>query len=195
MVRINLLPHRQIKREERKREFNMMLGGTAIIGAALVFLGHTYVSSQIETQTERNTRIEKAITDLDSQISEIKELKNKIRDVLDRKQVVENLQTNRAQAVVLLDELSRKLPEGIYLRGIREQGNLITIDGVADTNARVATMVRNYSSSEFLQSPNLMEIKSDTVNGIKRNVFTLSVQQKIPATTDEHAANQQNKGQ
>jgi type IV pilus assembly protein PilN len=190
MVRINLLPHRQIKREERKREFNMMLAGTAILGIALVFLGHSYISSQVESQTERNTRMEKAIADLDGQISEIKDLKNKISDVLDRKQVVENLQTNRAQAVVLLDELSRKLPEGIYLRGIHEQGNLITIDGVADTNARVATMVRNYSSSEFLQSPNLVEIKADTVNGIKRNAFTLSVQQKIPATaSDEHAAN------
>ncbi len=190
MVRINLLPHRQIKREERKREFNMMLAGIAVLGFALVFLGHTFISGQIETQTERNTRMEKAIADLDGQIAEIKDLKSKINDLLDRKQVVENLQTNRAQAVVLLDELSRKLPEGIFLRGLKEQGNLITIEGVADTNARVATMVRNYSGSEFLQNPTLVEIKADTVNNIKRNIFTLSVQQKIPATpSDEHAAN------
>lgn len=190
MVRINLLPHRQIKREERKREFNMMLAGIAVLGFALVFLGHTFISGQIETQTERNTRMEKAIADLDGQIAEIKDLKSKINDLLDRKQVVENLQTNRAQAVVLLDELSRKLPEGIFLRGLKEQGNLITIEGVADTNARVATMVRNYSGSEFLQNPTLVEIKADTVNNIKRNIFTLSVQQKIPATpSDEHGAN------
>jgi len=178
MVRINLLPHRQIKRAERQREFSLMLLGVFIAAAAIVFLGQTFISSSVESQTSRNQRLEDAIAKLDKEIEAIRELKNKIGEVLERKQVVENLQTNRAQAVVLLDELARKLPEGVYIKSIKQSGNLITLEGVADTNARVATLVRNFSASEAMESPGLLEIKSELVNSVKRNNFTLNVTQK-----------------
>lgn len=185
MIRINLLPHRQIKRAERQRQFTLMAFATLVLGAAVVFMGQTYISSQIDAQASRNTRLEKAIADLDKQIAEIKELKNQIRSVLDRKQVVENLQTNRSQAVVVLDELSRQLPEGLYLKSIKQQGKLITIEGVADTNARIATLVRNLSSSNWLESPGLIEIKSSVVNSIKQNNFTMNVSLKAQKTEDD----------
>lgn len=185
MIRINLLPHRQIKRAERQRQFTLMAFATFVLGAAIVFMGQTYISSQIDTQASRNTRLEVAIAGLDKQIAEIKELKNQIRSVLDRKQVVENLQTNRGQAVVVLDELSRQLPEGLYLKSIKQQGKLITIEGVADTNARIATLVRNLSSSNWLESPGLIEIKSSVVNSIKQNNFTMNVSLKAQKTEDD----------
>ncbi|KAF0842996.1 type IV pilus assembly protein PilN [Methylovorus glucosotrophus] len=187
MIRINLLPHRQIKRAERQREFNLMLVGTLILGVVIVFMVQTFIGANIDSQVNRNTRLEQANTQLDQQIAEIKELKNEIGAVLERKQVVENLQTNRSQTVMVLDELSRELPEGMFLKSIKQQGSVITIEGIADTNARVAALVRNLSSSPAMESPSLVEIKSATVNGMKQNDFIMNVNIKIrqPDSADE----------
>jgi len=180
MMRINLLPHRQIKRAERQREFGLMGLMAAGAACAVVFMGWQLLSSQKDSQVERNGRLEKAITSLDKEIADIKDLKDQINNVLERKRVVENLQTNRSQSVVILDELTRQLPEGLYLKSIKQVGNLITLEGVADTNARVATLVRNLSVSNWMESPNLIEIQSATVNNIKINNFTLTVSLKVP---------------
>ena len=188
MVRINLLPHRQIKRAERQRQFNLMFVATAVAGAVLVFMGQTYVNTQIDSQSARNNRLETANTQLDKEIAEIKELKNQINSVLERKQVVENLQTDRSQAVVVLDEIARQLPEGMILTSIKQQGKVITLQGLADTNARVATLVRNLSTSAWLERPRLIEIKAvaDKASKTKQNNFTLNVSLKAP--TPEPAA-------
>ncbi len=179
MLRINLLPHRQIKRAERQREFGLMAVMAAGAACAVIFLGWQFLGAQRDVQVERNTRLETAITVLDKEIADIKDLKDQINNVLERKQIVENLQTNRSQSVVILDELTRQLPEGLYLKSIKQTGNLITLEGVADTNARVATLVRNLSVSNWMESPNLVEIKSLTVNNIKQNEFTLNVSLKV----------------
>lgn len=179
MMRINLLPHRQIKRAERQREFGLMALAAAGAACAVIFLGWQFLGAQKTSQLERNSRLEKAISSLDQEIADIKNLKDQISNVLERKQIVENLQTNRSQAVVILDELSRQLPEGLYLKSIKQQGNLITLEGVADTNARVATLVRNLSVSNWMELPNLVEIKSITVNNIKQNDFVLNVSLKV----------------
>lgn len=179
MMRINLLPHRQLKRAERQRQFGLMALMAAVAAGAVVFMGWTYLSAKKDSQIERNGRLEVAISQLDKEITDIKDLKDQISNVLERKQIVENLQTNRSQSVVILDELSRQLPEGLYLKSIRQQGNLITLEGVADTNARVATLVRNLSVSNWMESPNLVEIKAIILNGIKQNEFTLNVSLKV----------------
>ncbi len=179
MMRINLLPHRQLKRAERQRQFGLMALMAAVAAGAVVFTGWTYLGAKKDSQIERNGRLELAISNLDKEIADIKDLKDQISNVLERKQIVENLQTNRSQSVVILDELSRQLPEGLYLKSIKQQGNLITLEGVADTNARVATLVRNLSVSNWMESPNLIEIKAMTINGIKQNDFTLNVSLKV----------------
>lgn len=184
MMRINLLPHRQIKRAAKQREFGLMGLIAAGAACAVVFLGWQFLNAQNNTQLERNSRLEKANTDLDKQIVDIKDLKDQINNVLERKHVVENLQTNRSQAVVILDELTRQLPEGVYLKSIKQTGNLITIDGVADTNARVATLVRNLSVSNWMESPNLVVINAATVNNIKQNEFTVTVSLKTQKTEE-----------
>jgi type IV pilus assembly protein PilN len=178
MIRINLLPHRQIKRAERQRQFGLMAVLAAVAASAIVFAGWTYLGAKKQFQLDRNTRLETAIAQLDKEIADIKGLKEQINNVLERKRVVENLQSNRSQAVVVLDELSRQLPEGLYLRSIKQTGNVITLEGIADTNARVATLVRNLSVSNWMESPSLVEIKSTTVNNIKQNDFTLTVNLK-----------------
>ena len=179
MIRVNLLPHRQIKRAAKQREFGLMGLMAAGAACAVVFLGWQLLSSQNNTQLERNSRLEKANADLDKQIADIKDLKDQINNVLERKHVVENLQTNRSQAVVILDELTRQLPEGVYLKSIKQSGNIITLEGVADTNARVATLVRNLSVSNWMESPNLVVINAATVNNIKQNDFTVTVSLKV----------------
>ena len=183
-MRINLLPHRQIKRAAKQREFGLMALMAAGAACAVVFLGWQFLSAKNNTQLERNSRLEKANADLDKQIADIKDLKDQINNVLERKHVVENLQTNRSQAVVILDELTRQLPEGIYLKSIKQTGNLITIDGVADTNARVATLVRNLSVSNWMESPNLVVINAATVNNIKQNEFVVTVTLKTQKTEE-----------
>jgi type IV pilus assembly protein PilN len=186
MIRVNLLPHRQIRREARQREFGLMSLFSAIAAAVIIFLGYTYINAKIDAQAERNARLDAAIVKLDKEIADIKDLKDQISTMLERKQVVENLQTNRSQAVVVLDELSRQLPEGMYLKSIKQQGNVISVEGIADTNARVATLVRNLSTSNWMELPSLVEIKSVIVNTLKQNAFALNVNIKVPKVeTDE----------
>lgn len=192
MIRINLLPHRQLKRAERQRQFGLMGLMAAVAAGAVVFTGWTYLGAQKSSQLERNGRLEQAITKLDKEIADIKDLKDQIGSVLERKQVVENLQTNRSQAVVILDELTRQLPEGLYLKSIKQVGNLITLEGVADTNARVATLVRNLSVSNWMESPNLVQIVSTTVNNVKQNDFILNVNLKVQKA--EEAPNKKKMG-
>lgn len=194
MARINLLPHRQIKRAERQRQFNLMLIATVIAGGAIVFMGQTFISNKIDAQAERNHRLDVANVKLDKEIAQIQELKGQIRDVLERKQVVENLQSNRNQAVIVLNEISQQLPEGMYLKSINQQNNLINLQGIADTNARVATLVRNLSTSQWMTSPNLIEIKSTKINNLRYNDFTMGVNLKAKQPTEADSGPKKNKG-
>ena len=190
MIRINLLPHRLIKRAERQRQFTLMILASAVVAAVIVITVYGFIGAETDSQKSRNARLNDAIVKLDKQIEEIKQLKETIKEVLDRKQVVENLQSNRSQAVVILDELTRQLPEGMYLKSIKQQGPTITLEGIADTNARVATLVRNLSGSQWLESPTLVEIKAIQVNNLKANDFILTVKLKIqkPPESESKAA-------
>lgn len=185
IIRVNLLPHREIKREARQRQFNLMALLTASGALALVVLNYSFINSRIDAQLSRNARLEAGIVQLDQQIGDIKNLQEKIGVMLARKQVVENLQINRSQSVVVLDELSRQLPEGMYFKSIKQQGPLLSLEGVADTNARVASLVRNLTASLWLENPQLIEIKSVLVNGIKQNEFLLTVQIRISNSEQE----------
>lgn len=184
-VRINLLPYRKIRRAERQRRFNFMLVGALVTGAAVVLLGQNKINGDTEYQLQRNQRLTVAIATVDKEIAEIKELKSKISDVLERKRVVENLQSGRSRSVILMGEIARQLPEGVYLTSITNNGDAVTLVGVADTNARVASLVRNLASSEWMESPELIEIRAVTANKIKQSSFKLNVKQKSlqPAKT------------
>lgn len=187
MIRINLLPHRQIKRAERQRQFNLMLVATVVLASAIIFMGNTYIGTKISSQNERNQRLEAANAKLDKEIEEIKELKSQIGSVLERKQIVENLQTNRSQAVVVLDEISRQLPEGTYLKLISQKGNVIDLEGVADTNARVATLVRSMSNSQWMEQPNLVQIQAVNIGNVRYNDFKMNVKLKAQQAPEADA--------
>jgi type IV pilus assembly protein PilN len=179
-IHINLLPYRKIRRAARQKLFNGMLLAALVAGVGVALLGQLYINNRIDSQKERNAK-------LDKELEEIKNLKSRISDVLERKRVIENLQSGRSRAVVLLDEITRKLPEGMYLNSIRQQGDLITLDGVADTNARVAELVHNLEGSQSLESPDLIDIHTVTVKNLRQSAFTLSVKQKAqkPAEAEQ----------
>ncbi|MDQ6619622.1 MAG: PilN domain-containing protein [Pseudomonadota bacterium] len=192
-IRINLLPHREQKRAARQRQF-ISLGITlAVLAVGVVGLVHVVMSSRIEEQESRNRLLKTEIAKLDDQIKEIDKLREQTQALLSRKQVVETLQSNRTEAVHLLDQMVRQLPDGIYLKGLKQQGAKITIVGYAQSNARVSTLMRNIESSPWLQQPELVEIKAVNAPNSKEariNEFILNLQMKRTApTTDLIGAN------
>lgn len=186
MIRINLLPHRQMRRAEKQREFGLMCVLVSVASASVLFTWWSYVSSKIDLQMQRNQRLETQIGYLDKEIAAISGLKDQIQHVMERKQIVEDLQSDRNQAVLVLDELARQLPEGTYLKSIKQQGDLIELRGVADTNARVANLVHNLGQSVLLQNPNLVEIKAnDSQASVRQFEFVLKVTLKQADKTGE----------
>jgi len=174
MIRINLLPHRELKRSARQRQFYVQAGMIAGLGVLIVFFVHGVLSARISYQMERNNFLEKEIAVLDIQIDEIKKLKEQIQVLLARKKVVEGLQTNRAETVHLLDQLVRQLPDGVYLKSVKQTGVRINITGYAQTNARVSTLLRNLESTPWFESPNLVEIKALTQGTTRLSEFNLN---------------------
>ena len=126
-VRINLLPHREQKRQARQRQFISLAISLGVLGLAIVALVHGVLAQQIENQNDRNNLLKKEIAKLDEQIKEIDRLRDQIQAVLARKQVVETLQANRSEAVHLLDQLVRQLPDGIYLKSVKQVGPKVTV--------------------------------------------------------------------
>ncbi len=178
MIRINLLPHRELKREAQKKQFNALLGVSMIAGVLFLFLANSLIQGQVDNQLYRNQRLDQEIAKLDKEIEDIKDLKQQIRLMLERKHVVEDLQTNRHQAVVIMDEISRQLPDGMYFKHVQQKGKTITLEGVSDTNARVATMVRNLDRSYWLTNPKLVEIKAITNEHSRQHAFKLDIDLK-----------------
>ena len=188
MTRINLLPHREQKRQARQRQFFSLAIGLAILGLAVILLGHVIFGAQIEGQESRNSLLKTEIAKLDDQIKEIDKLREQTQALLARKQIVETLQSNRTEAVHLLDQMVRQLPDGIYLKSVKQAGAKITMVGYAQSNARVSTLMRNIESSPWLQHPELVEIKSvpsPATKDLRVNEFTLNVQIKQAAPPEE----------
>lgn len=175
MIRINLLPHRELKRQAQRRQIAILAGITAGLGALVVAAVHVAIITQIEYQNGRNKYLKDQITVLDKQIDEIKKLKEQTQALLARKKVVETLQTGRSDVVHMLDELVRLLPDGVYLKTISQSGNGIALTGFAQSNARVSTLMRNLEDSPWLEGSTLVEIKAAQVSGQRLSDFTLVV--------------------
>ncbi|MCY7388179.1 MAG: PilN domain-containing protein [Burkholderiales bacterium] len=173
MIRINLLPHREEKRKARQKQFAILAGLAAAVSLAVAGLLWVVFDSQIESQKDRNKYLTTEIAKLDKQIDEIKRIREETASLLSKKQVVEGLQSNRSEPVYLLDQLLRQLPEGLYLKSIKQTGEKISVTGYAQSNARVSAFMRNIEASPYLGSPNLIEIKAVTLNTQRANEFVL----------------------
>lgn len=190
MIRINLLPHREMRREKRKKDFLGIAGMVGAGGVAVALAVGFGINSQIEAQSERNSYIKSKNTELDSQITEIANLENEIQSLRARQAAVESLQSDRTIPVHLFDELVRHTPEGVYLQEVSQFAKRVQIKGRAQTNERIADLLRNLSAvSPWLERPELIEIKAITVSGQGRNPneerrlfeFSLNALLKLPS--------------
>lgn len=175
MMRINLLPHRELKRKARMQQIAALTGITMVLGAIIVGVVHVAIITQIEYQDGRNKYLQDQIVILDKQIEEIKKIKEQTQALLARKKVVETLQGNRAEVVHVLDQLARLLPDGVYIKSIKQTGQNISLAGYAQSSARVSTLMRNLEASPWLESPALIQISAATVNNSRLNEFSLTV--------------------
>ena len=185
MIRVNLLPHRAEKRKARQLQFIVFSAISLVAGAVLVGFIHVVIDTQISYQQRRNTYLKQEIAVLDKQIEEIKKLREQTQSLLARKTVVENLQSTRSDVVHLLDQMLRILPDGVYLKSIKQTGYKISMAGYAQSSARVSTLMRSIEDSPWLDSPTLIEVHASTVGGARLSEFSLIfnlTKQAAPAT-------------
>jgi type IV pilus assembly protein PilN len=192
MIRINLLPHREAKRKQKRAAFVALLALGAAAGVGVVLLVYGYNAARIATQNERNLVLTTANAELDKKISKIASLKSEIEALKARQQAVEDLQGDRNQPVYLLDELVHQTPDGVYLKTVKQDGQHVVLNGYAQSQERVAELLRNLSgNSPWLQKPDLTEVRASTLpqNKNGRNVveFTLGVNIKRARDKDENA--------
>jgi len=198
MSRINLLPWRAERRKQRQQEFYAMLGVSALAAVLLSFFIIFYYNAQISGQNDRNAYLQGEIDKVQKQIDEIKLLDEKKSRLLARKKVIEELQVNRYQMVHLFDSLVRTIPDGVVLTGIKQEGEQLTLEGRSQSNARVATYMRNLESSGWMTNPevNVIEAKDadKTVvipasnNVVLPYAFTLEVKLANPNAPKEGEA-------
>ena len=178
MRRINLLPWRAELREKKKKEYITALGASALVGSIFWMSTHFFFGTLIEHQNQRNGFLEAEIKKLDRKIIEIRELEQERERLIARMTAVEELQSSRHLAVRLFDELSRTLPDGVYLTELEQKNNEAKIKGVAQSNARVSNFIRNLEASQWLYEPKLTIIETKLNEDKRTSEFTLQVKQK-----------------
>ncbi len=183
MARINLLPWREWERNRKQREFAVMAAGGAILAALIVVFAHIQMEAMIGGQNDRNNYLKTEIAALDKRIEKIKDLESTKAKLLARMNVIQQLQSNRPISVHLLDELVRTLPDGVHLNKFTQQGTSLTMEGVAQSNARVSAYMRNIDGSPWLENPKLNVIETKTEDRRRVADFTLLANQKV--TSDQ----------
>ena len=179
MAQINLLPWREELRAEQTRIFVTLLGLAASFTAAVVLLINITISNQVDHQNFRNGVLEKEITQLDLALKEIKSLESTKQELLSRMEVIQSLQSKRPQIVHLFDDIVRTVPEGIYLTSIKQSGNKLSINGVAESNGRVSAYMRNIDASEWMSTPKLTVIETKK-GSMRSSNFVLTTSQSSP---------------
>ena len=174
MIRINLLPHREAAKKARREQFFVQAGLISVLAALLVFAVYTVIDAAIEKQVGRNEFLKKEIAALDKELDEIKRLKEQTQALLSRKQVIEDLQRDRGETVYLLSELVKQVPEGVYLKSLKQTGVNVNVTGYAQSNARISALMRNLEASPWLEQPRLIESKAVVLNGRRINEFGMN---------------------
>ena len=189
MIRVNLLPWREARRKAQRQHLGVLGGMVAVLGLLVVGAVHLTIAGYISVQTDRNAFLKRENARLGKDIEEIRKLKTEIAALLARKQIIERLQADRAQAVYLLQELVQQVPDGVYLKSIKQTGLKVNLVGYAQSNARVSTLMRNFEASPYLEKPDLVEIKAVTVSKKRVSEFNMNVNLKQLQTEGAAKAN------
>ncbi|HEX8988477.1 MAG TPA: PilN domain-containing protein [Rhodocyclaceae bacterium] len=188
MIRVNLLPWREERRKARRQQFYALAGAIAVAAAGIWFLGYGAINTYISAQDSKNAFLKSEIAALDKDIKEIQRLKEQTDSLLSRKRIIESLQANRTETVHLFNELVREVPDGVYLKSIKQTGSRINLVGYAQSNARVSTLMRNLEASPVTEHPDLVEIKAATVGNRRLSEFNLNVSITRQTTEDDKGA-------
>ena len=180
MASINLLPWRKDRRQELKKEFLVVLGGVAVLALALVLLADRTVNGAIDAQKARNNYLQTHIEELSLQVQEIRELEKRKRELLDRMKVIQQLQGNRPVIVRIFDEMVRTLPDGVFYNELTRTNNKIQLQGFAESNNRISSLMRRVDGSQWFASPNLTTVKADPTLGEQASGFGLSFDISTP---------------
>jgi type IV pilus assembly protein PilN len=174
MIRINLLPHREEKRKAKRQRFFALSGMVAVLAALIIFLGWTINEQAISSQQEKNAFLKAEIEKLDKQIAQIKSLKDEIGILLKKKEVIETLQRDRGMAVTLLVEIARQVPEGAYLKSLKQTNLKVALTGFSQSNSRVSELMRNLAQSPAFENPRLIETKAVTIDRKRMQNFSMT---------------------
>lgn len=187
MARINLLPWRDARREELKREFFTVLGLVALLAIALLVLADRFVNGQIDHQRARNAYLEENIGILDAKVAEIRDLQRKRNQLIDRMRVIQELQGNRPIIVRIMDQLVRTVPDGVFYERVESKQKQLAISGVAESNNRVSSLMRRLDGSDWLEDPNLDAVRAAPKYGEQAATFDLSVKVRLPQDENDGA--------
>lgn len=184
MTHINLLPWRETYRKERNQDFGVAIAIAALFAAAIGYAGLKYADDRVAFQNQRNQRLETEIAMLQLELKEIERLEETKNNLLARMEIIQQLQAMRPQVVHLFQEVSERLPDGVYLTALNQQNqNRLVIEGRAESNARVSALMRRFDQSDYLEKPSLDVIEADKDDGI--STFKLNLLQRIPKLDEE----------
>ena len=191
MTQINLLPWREMRRKEAQRQFASLAAGAVVLMGLIILYVHLHIGGLMEQQQARNEFLNTEIATVDKKISEIKEPESERKKLLARMDVVQQLQSQRPRIVYLFKEFVNVLPDGVYLTQLKQIGDTITIDGLAQSNARVSTVMRNIDASEWLDKPKLEVIETTTnkQQTERASHFQLLVKQSMKTDNKDTAPN------
>ena len=184
-IRVNLLPYREQARQVRKQQFFIFCGVAALLSVLIAFAVFSFFDGQIEAQEAENRFLKSEIVNLDKEIEQIKRLKTQVESLKSRKQVIESLQVDRNETVYLLSELVSIMPEGVFLKSMKQEGNRITLNGVAQSNARVSSLMSNIDMSQWMTGAQLVETHAAVQDKRRVQEFTVTLlltRNKISAT-------------
>ncbi|KAE9644584.1 PilN domain-containing protein [Pseudomonas sp. PB106] len=186
MARINLLPWREERREERRKRFLLALIGVVVGSIGAVLIADQVYSSAIQRQMARNDYIGKQIAVVDERIKQISELKAHRQQLVERMRIIQDLQGNRQISGRIFDQLARTLPDGVYFTDVKMSGKTLSISGAAESNNRVSELMRNLDASDWFDAPSLNEVKATTAGQVDQaNTFELTVRQTQPKTLED----------
>ena len=182
---INLLPWREELRQEQKKQFGILTALMMFLAAAIIGLIHIQMVSKIDYQLSRNKFMSSEISKLDEAIVEISELRKVRRSLVERMEVIQDLQRSRPSIVHLFTEIVSTVPNGVYLESLTQTGSNLLMNGQAESNARVSTYMRNLDASDWLKAPNLSVIEIEDIKVNRISTFTLTVQQTSPDANED----------
>lgn len=180
MARINLLPWRETLRQARKQQFFMIVGAVVLVALVILFMGNIYIHGRVTEQEARNRYLQAQITQLDMSISEIGDLKLKRTQLLERMEVIQNLQGDRPVIVRVFDQIPKIVPDGVYLKELQLENRQLSLIGASESNNRISALMRNFDESNWFDDPNLTAVRKIVNEGQPWNEFDLTIRRVNP---------------